>query len=159
MKRRVGRIVIGAAALVSVLLATGGPADAVPTTRLRIEGSTYDAAKGTWALGDAEILGAEGSALSPQAALGPEVTWEALLLGDGGCSFGPGCSSDRSITGYSWTHFDAFHTGRWRDRWRDVFGPFSHEAGTTTAPEPPTVLLLGLGLLGLGWWRKRRTRA
>ncbi len=35
------------------------------------------------------------------------------------------------------------------------FAPFSHNAGASPAPEPSTIILLGAGLIGLGFLRKR----
>lgn len=41
----------------------------------------------------------------------------------------------------------------------NYWAPFSHDAGTTTTrgvPEPSTALLMGAGLLGMGFWQRRR---
>ncbi|MBE9571415.1 MAG: PEP-CTERM sorting domain-containing protein, partial [Proteobacteria bacterium] len=36
--------------------------------------------------------------------------------------------------------------------------PFSHDGASTPAPEPATMLLLGSGLIGLGWFGRRKVR-
>lgn len=36
-----------------------------------------------------------------------------------------------------------------------VFAPFSHDAGTTTVPEPGTLVLLGIGMLGVAAYRRK----
>jgi hypothetical protein len=41
---------------------------------------------------------------------------------------------------------------------KSTFGPFSHNSGTSIVPEPTTLLLVGLGLLGAGVLRLRRRR-
>jgi hypothetical protein len=49
-------------------------------------------------------------------------------------------------------HFDLYQTGSGIIE----FAPFSHNAQFQRAPEPGTILLLGLGLTGLATWHRRR---
>lgn len=54
-------------------------------------------------------------------------------------------------TTYSYLHFDAF--GFYDDQFgKRVFAPFSHDA--EMVPEPATALLMGLGLMGAGIYRR-----
>jgi hypothetical protein len=52
-------------------------------------------------------------------------------------------------------HFDLYQTGSGVVE----FAPFSHNAQFQRAPEPGTILLLGLGLTGLATWHRRRRSA
>jgi hypothetical protein len=52
-------------------------------------------------------------------------------------------------------HFDLYQTGSGIVE----FAPFSHSAQFQRAPEPGTILLLGLGLTGLATWHRRRRSA
>ena len=40
----------------------------------------------------------------------------------------------------------------------DKFAPFSHNAGTTIVPEPGTIILMGSGLMGIGFGAFRRRK-
>lgn len=54
-------------------------------------------------------------------------------------------------------HFDLYNTELLRNGDIDVtqFAPFSHDAQSTRVPEPHTILLLGIGFLGLWVCRKK----
>jgi hypothetical protein len=52
-------------------------------------------------------------------------------------------------------HFDLYQTGSGIVE----FAPFSHDGQFRRAPEPGTILLLGLGLTGLATWNRRRRNA
>lgn len=110
----------------------------------------------------------------------PQTTWETWAIGDfsladspigdytqGACP-GPLCEYPTlgqinayliEIDGYSFVHFDAFDHYQTQNNTKYVFAPFSHDAETRSAPEPSSVVLLGLGLVGLGLFAHRRTLA
>jgi hypothetical protein len=125
--------------------------------------------------GTAPITG-DGSALPSHGIFGAGTDWDTYLLGDfslqdspigdyttGACP-GAGCTwpalgqinvYDVAVTGYSAVHFDAFDHVISGSKTKYVFAPFSHDAETTSVPEPNTLLLLGSGFLGL-WALKRK---
>ena len=125
--------------------------------------------------GTAPITG-DGSPLPSHGTFGDGVSWDTYLLGDfslgdspigdyttGACP-GAGCTwpttgqinaYDVVVTGYSWVHFDAFDHVVSGSKTKYIKAPFSHDAGTTSVPEPNTLILLGSGFLGL-WAAKKR---
>lgn len=106
----------------------------------------------------------DGKPLPTHGIYGPGVSWNTYGLGnftltdspignysdDVPVSFphsGQINAYDVQITGYSWTHFDAFDHYLAGNKFKYVKAPFSHDADF--APEPASFTLLGLGMLGL----------
>ena len=64
---------------------------------------------------------------------------------------------DVSVSGYSWVDLMAYdHVIIGSNNAKYVFTPFSHDGASV--PEPATMLLLGSGLIGLGWFGRRKVR-
>lgn len=60
-------------------------------------------------------------------------------------------------SGFFWIHFDVVgvaHNGHSKA----TFAPFSHDADAELIPEPATLALLGSGLAGMVFFRRRRGR-
>ncbi|MBE0598004.1 MAG: choice-of-anchor N protein [Desulfuromonadales bacterium] len=134
-------------------------------------------------VGTVPLLG-DGSPLPSHGVYGPETEWMSWRLGDFTLkdspigdfmldyptefpSTGQVNVYDVLVTGFSWVHFDAYdhivsgNNGKFKslnaDNYKYVNAPFSHdgEGGGTPVPEPATLLLVGSGLAGLAWARRR----
>ena len=65
---------------------------------------------------------------------------------------------DISVSGYEWVDIVAYdHYIKANEKIHSVFTPFSHD-GAVAAPEPATMLLLGSGMIGLGWFGRKWVR-
>lgn len=105
--------------------------------------------------GDFGAVGGLGNVNPDSAAAAGESLW---LPTDGYIAGGNHIGEFRkftiSVSGSAAVHFDAYTLND--DGTIDKFAPFSHDAGTTSVPEPATMLLVGLGLAGAGVYRKFR---
>ncbi|MFH1147297.1 MAG: PEP-CTERM sorting domain-containing protein [Pseudomonadota bacterium] len=64
-----------------------------------------------------------------------------------------------SVQGYQWADIVAYdHVVKSKEKIHSVFSPFSHDGGGGAVPEPATLVLIGSGLLGMGWAGRRRYR-
>ena len=128
---------------------------------------------------DIPPLNDAGEPLPPHGIYGPGVSWNTYKLGDftakdspigdytnGDCPDGSCTYSDKwgqinaydvTINGYEWVHFDAFDHVISGNKVRYIFAPFSHDAFSNETPEPATLTLLGLGLIGLAGARRKKS--
>ncbi|MFQ5735869.1 MAG: choice-of-anchor N protein [Thermodesulfobacteriota bacterium] len=123
-------------------------------------------------------LTGDGTPLPSHGIYGPGTDWDTYLLGDfsltdspignytRGDDLCPGddCTwpamgqinaYDVAVTGYSWVQFDAFDHVISEVTTKYIKAPFSHDAETTSVPEPNALILLGSGFLGL-WALKKK---
>lgn len=121
------------------------------------------------------LLG-DGSALPAHGIYGAETTWESYSLGDFNLNdsligdYIGGIPTSYPRTGqinaysvsvpesYSWVHFDAYDHIEGKNHSKYIFAPFSHDgesSGSSPVPEPATMVMLGVGVLGLFALRKK----
>ena len=63
-----------------------------------------------------------------------------------------------SVPGYTWVDIVAYdHYIQANEKIHCIFTPFSHD-GASAIPEPATMLLLGSGLIGLGWIGRKKAK-
>lgn len=128
------------------------------------------------------LLG-DGSTLAPHGIFEPGVAWQEFALGNFASTdsligdFQPNGSGtlpaqtgaergqinvyNIAVTGVPsgfTVHFDAYDHYTTGTHVKYKFAPFSHDGGTTTVPEPASLLLLGLGLIATAATQKVRRR-
>lgn len=121
-------------------------------------------------------LDGNGNSLEAHGVFGSGVSWKEWYLGNFTpgetflADFNAGVPSTLNkpgqlnaytvtVTGYDWVHFDAFdHYVKSNEDAQYIKAPYSHDAqgNTEVVPEPSTLILVGIGMAGLAFYRKRK---